>query len=74
MSSRDVLVLFVCLIAGAFFGAWNRAKDPWAYALGIACGVTVAFSCIVKDVWYLLALLLFVPLVIWRRKTTTPKS
>jgi hypothetical protein len=63
----NILVVFGCLILGAAFGAWKRPEDAVAYALGIACGVTLAFA--TTDAWYLLALLLFVPLVIWRRKS-----
>lgn len=63
----NILVLFGCLILGAAFGGWKRPKDAMAYALGIACGVALAFG--TMDAWFLLALLLFVPLVIWRRKS-----
>ena len=73
MSAQDIIVYFACLIVGAFFGAWKRPRDRWSFALGIACGVSVAFAYVVKDAWYLLALLLFVPLVIWRRRATSPK-
>jgi hypothetical protein len=63
----NILVLFGCLILGAAVAAWKRPKDSVAHALGIACGVTLAFA--TTDAWYLLALLLFVPLAIWRRKS-----
>jgi hypothetical protein len=61
----NIFVFFGSLILGATCASWSRSRDGVACALGIACGVTIAFA--TTDAWYLLALLVFGPLV-WRRR------
>jgi len=61
------IVLVLCLAAGylsVWFSEPNR-KDKIALFFGLCIGCTVYFA-IDDSTWFLLALLVFVPVAIWR--------
>ena len=63
----NILLLFGCLIGGAFIGKIISGKsDFWTIFLGIGIGVAIAFSTVF--VWSLLGLLVFVPFLLRLRK------
>ena len=67
-------VLIICLIVCAVLAAWGRPRDAVAVGLGLACGVALAFAINERTAWYLLALVAFIPLIVWRRRSSRPQT
>lgn len=68
--TNDALVLFAMLLAGsslAWFLGRGRPQDKVATGLGLAIGATLGFA-INDSALFLLALILFAPLLIWRTR------
>ena len=63
------IVLIVCCIIGATIGNWARRRDAVAIGLGIAAGLAPAFAIASGQPQWLFALLIFLPLIYWRRRT-----
>lgn len=66
MPSLPITLLF-CVI-GAIIGHLILKKDALATGLGIGLGLSPAFAIEHQAPVYMLAVVLFVPLLIWRRK------
>lgn len=69
----DIKWLILLLIAGGLIGRLLGGKAYLAMGLGVAIGVLIAFA-IINSFWYLLALLIFVPLLMYCRKRKQPKT
>ncbi len=63
----DIKWFILLLIAGGMIGRLLGGKDYLSMGLGVAIGASVAFA-IFNSWWYLLALLIFMPLLMYSRK------
>jgi hypothetical protein len=59
---------FIFLLLGALVAGLLCRKDAVGLGLGLALGVSLSFTFWYHQPWYLLAGLLFIALLFWRRK------
>ncbi len=71
--TESLAYLLFCVI-GAGIGHLFHKKDPMTTGLGIGVGVSLAFSVLEHQPWYLSALLVFLPLLFMRRKRVRSRS
>ena len=64
----NIWLHLVFLILGAAMGGVVCRRDKIGLGLGIAIGVSLSFTIGLREPWYLLGGLLFVVLLLWRRK------
>ncbi len=61
-------------IVGSFIGHLMLKNDKITYPLGIGIGLAIGFTIANQAPAYLLAILLFAPLLIWRRNHVLAQS
>jgi hypothetical protein len=64
----NIVLHLVLLVLGAAIGGFVCRKDAIGIGIGIAIGASLSFTIGLREPWYLLGLLAFGPLLLWRRR------